>query len=67
MGPEKWKGELPKGAEESDTRTERKEPGQAGAPQDAADLDPREEDGWSQPESSAQKGVESPNEEGEGD
>jgi hypothetical protein len=61
MGPEKRKGESSTkdtGEEGSGTRTERKEPGQAGAARDAADSDLREEEGWSQPESSAQKGYE---------
>jgi hypothetical protein len=59
MGPEKRKGESPTkstGEEGSGRRAERKEPGQTGAARDAADSDPREEEGWSQPESSAQKG-----------
>ncbi len=66
MGPEKWKGELPikeaVGAEEGERADEREGAGQPGAARSAADVaddDPREEEGWFQPESSAQKGVES--------
>jgi hypothetical protein len=41
----------------------REEPGRSGAPRDASgsdgsEIDLREEEGWTQPESSAQKGVE---------
>jgi hypothetical protein len=52
MGPEQWKGEVSKDGErrepDAEQRRERK-----GAAQE--ELDPREEDGWTQPESSAQK------------
>jgi hypothetical protein len=54
MGPERWKDERPRGAEE-----ERGAEREAGVGEDASArqqaIDPREEEGWSQPESSAQK------------
>ena len=68
MGPEKWKGERPSGEpadEASDAGAERKQIEQPGSKRSAADPtedDPREEEGYFQPESSAQKGYESPQE-----
>ena len=59
MGPEKRKDEAPRSDEapEHGAAEQREEVGEgASAPQQA--IDPREEDGWSQPESSAQKGPE---------
>ncbi len=58
-GPEKRKGDLtPREAAEDEARTRTAR--QAPQPDVAAspDEDAREEDGWSQPESSAQKGAE---------
>jgi len=52
MGPEKWKGERPVG-ESKQEETRRDDEG-SDAERNASD--PREEEGWSQPESSAQKG-----------
>jgi hypothetical protein len=49
MGPETWKSEVP-GERTEDERRQR----EAAAAREASD--PREEEGWSQPESSAQKG-----------
>jgi hypothetical protein len=52
MGPEKRKGERPSGASE---RAE-KRPDEKRADAERNAMDEREEEGWSQPESSAQKG-----------
>lgn len=63
MGPERPKGEMqPRGAEEerpAGKGVERRGAGREGA---VMSIDEREEDGYSQPESSAQKGFESPEE-----
>ena len=55
MGPEKWKGELPPDeAAEHEADAARKGDGQVGdAPRRS--IDEREDDGYTQPESSAQK------------
>jgi hypothetical protein len=53
MGPEKWKRERPAGESRSKEKT-RREVERSDADRTASD--PREEEGWSQPESSAQKG-----------
>ncbi len=64
MSPEKWKSELP--AAEADRAARREEQGQ-GAPRGAsrtnADIEQREEEGYDQPESSAQKGPRRPEDE----
>jgi hypothetical protein len=59
--PEKDRGETPREAAEreeselGEAGTARSAPGRSGEPLEVDD--PREEDGWSQPESSAQKGA----------
>ena len=60
MGPEKWKGELPAdeaaGAERAAPRGEQGHGAPRGASGTNADIDEREDEGYGQPESSAQKG-----------
>jgi hypothetical protein len=58
--PEKDKAETNRKTAERDRerRREAREPGTSGARKEPSDdIDPREEEGWTQPESSAQKGV----------
>ncbi len=59
MGPEKWKGELPADEAGEAHRTARREEREHGAPRGAsgtnADIEQREDEGYDQPESSAQK------------
>ncbi|HEX9049537.1 MAG TPA: hypothetical protein VF841_03305 [Anaeromyxobacter sp.] len=59
MGPEKWKGELPAEEDAEAERASRRGEQGKGAPRGAAgtnpDIDAREEEGYGQPESSAQK------------
>ncbi len=50
MGPEKWKDEVP-----HERKGGQRPEGEAPPAREASD-DPREEEGWFQPESSAQKG-----------
>jgi hypothetical protein len=51
MGPEKWKDEAPERSAEEDERT----PGRKREVRSSEDE--REDEGWTQPESSAQKGT----------
>lgn len=58
MGPEKWKGELPTDEAERDLESTRGERGrEAGGTEGAArrSIDELEDEGYGQPESSAQK------------
>ncbi len=66
MGPEKWKGELPADEAAEADRAARREEGQdasRGASGTSADIERREEEGYDQPESSAQKGPRRPEDE----
>ncbi len=56
MGPEKWKGALPpeKAAERDANAPGETHDGETGAPRES--IDEREDEGYTQPESSAQKG-----------
>ncbi len=65
MGPDKPKGEVPpRVAAEQEKELVRKDVEREDASRKGAtrDIDEREEEGFSQPESSAQKGTESPEE-----
>lgn len=56
MGPEKWKGEAP--VDEAAERERERGGGEEAGGAEREATDPREEEGWSQPESSAQKEAE---------
>ena len=65
MGPDEPRGEMPpREAAEQEERSARKDVEREGAPREVRgkSIDEREEEGYSQPESSAQKGPESPEE-----
>jgi hypothetical protein len=58
MSTEKRKGDAPaRDAAEDEIRELREGAGSRGAPRPEDDADPREEEGWSQPEASTQKGT----------
>lgn len=62
MGPDEPKGEMPPRVAAEQEKKVRKQVEREGTPREGApaSIDEREEDGFSQPESSAQKGPSSP-------
>jgi hypothetical protein len=67
MGPEKWKGELPADEAAEPDRAARRDERKQGAPRGASgtdgDIERREDEGYDQPQSSAQKGARRPEDE----